>query len=191
MGGKWPNMVTVAKINKTDRDEKGRFVEGNLVSLEKGLWARKHKIIDCDSCYINDRCEFNQSGALCAFKRAIVKKYKIRDVSKLINLMWDELEDIDRRLEVAKWYEVKDGGVLDRSIDRLLATKINLMRYLGELLQVPQVIEAMKEQESKQVWLQKVTYIYNLVMEEERKKQEEELKKRLVERLSEEGNKEK
>lgn len=162
-------MVTVAKINKTDRDEKGRFVEGNLVRLKKGLWARKKKIIDCDSCYINDRCEFAQSGALCAFKKAIIKKYKTRDVSKLINLMWDELEDIDRRLEIAKWYEIKDGGVLDKSIDRLLQIKIHLMRVLGEIYQSPAIIQKI-EVTPQTTLLQNMEAVYEVYM----KKKEEE-----------------
>lgn len=169
------DMVAVAKEIKTEkfkRDEKGRFVEGNYAAFKKGLWARKHKIIDCDSCYIKDRCEFYQEGMLCAHRKFLIKKYKTRDIKEVMNRMWDELEDIDRRLELAKWFEVKDGGILDKSIDRLLGTKVFLLRYLGEIYQIPQLVEAMKEAEPKQILLQKITTIYNIIMEKKKKEKE-------------------
>lgn len=169
---KWSDMVAVAKINKTDRNEKGRFVEGNLARLKHGMYARKHKIIDCDSCYINDRCSFYSKGAICAFKKFVIKKYKTRDLKQLINLMWDELEDIDRRLEVAKWYEVKDGGVLDKSIDRLLLIKIHLMRVLGEMYQSPTILQKI-ETTSRNALLQKIEAVYEVYMKKKEEMNEE------------------
>ncbi|MFH8092805.1 MAG: hypothetical protein QXM38_02585 [Candidatus Aenigmatarchaeota archaeon] len=165
-------------VKQIDRDPKtGRFVKGNLAAFKHGMRARRFKIIDCDSCYIRDRCSFYQAGAICAFKKIIIKKYNTRNVEQLINLMWNELEDIDRRLEVAKWYEVKDGGMLDKNIDRLLLVKIHLMKVLGEMYQSPTIVQKIEKTHQSAI-LEKFDIIYEAYM----KKKEEEMKRKSLEK---------
>jgi hypothetical protein len=127
------NMVAVGQIEQTDRDEMGRFREGNLAKFKHGMRARKFKKIWCNNCYIGQRCKFFEERAVCIKERKLIKKYETRDLRTIVNMLWDELDDIGTMLEIAEWYEVKEGGKIKEYVNRLVDIEMRIFRALAKI----------------------------------------------------------
>ena len=142
---------------------------------KKSFKASRLRHFMCDYCMLAEQCPAFQAGAICFLEKRRIKKFGTRDIVKIVEKYVEELADLKARLERAKWFEMVEGGALDKQV-----TKLQEM-YLKALAELDRIVNPEKYKvkvEAKQNVLQLQQNIQNILISEEILKKYEEVMKR-------------
>jgi len=114
---------------------------GNLNALVHGKRTSRVPQVQCDTCYLSDRCKGYEEGAVCRYDPDFQEAAAVlgsRNWEAVVSLHVTKMQIDWARYARGAFYEAADGGLIDKSVSALSAQLSNDEKLLARLLGVLQ-----------------------------------------------------
>lgn len=115
-----------------EREKRIEAIKTMATGGKKGMLAHSQVILRCDNCYGSGTCAEFVAGSICSLSH-IFRKYKVRDMQDVTNLLKDIVETESERAMKALHFEQLDGGLPTEAATALLDSLYNKLFDILEL----------------------------------------------------------